>query len=661
MIPGIINTPEAMLKVRVVTVKDTTERTLKTLHKIGVLHVEEAKELAPADRGAIEKEKREVSELLAFVNNILGYLPPEQTTYPSQDVEVIYTRPFSEISGEVRELYNKLNNLHEKAARLGEEINGLAKTNHYLQALSGYPSLKLKDLSFSGDYLFARLLVMPTEKYEAIAAKLKERLFESITATVDNETVIYAIGKTSERKAFESLVNDGGGRFLTLPADDVIVSEFIADSQSRKQSLEQEQTKLNEELKNRVREDLKRIVLLREALAAENERLSVLEKATESKYVTLIEGWIPTADADETIAQLKTNIEYVFADTRKPEAGELPPSKLKNAGVLKPFELIVQIFDVPKYGSWDPTPIVAYSFAFFFGIMLSDVFYGIALIAVTKFMLSKFVDDPSSNGFKMFKKLLYTSSIVGIVFGVLNGSYMGDMPQLLGLGNIALFPAVADIFSDPVRFVVVTIIIGVIHVDLGHLLGLIKAIQDKLKWMVLNKIGLFLLQIGGIPIALRALLRVDLPFVPEAAYPFLSYIMYASILIIIFTSIKQNGATGAFFWLFDISGFFGDAVSYCRLAGVGLASFYLAQSFNMILVTFGKIFPGAFGMIFGTIMGVLLFIMGHVLNTLLSGMGCFIHSLRLCFVEFLTKFYDGGGREYSPFKLRKKAVISVKS
>jgi V/A-type H+-transporting ATPase subunit I len=67
--------------------------------------------------------------------------------------------------------------------------------------------------------------------------------------------------------------------------------------------------------------------------------------------------------------------------------------------------------------------------------------------------------------------------------------------------------------------------------------------------------------------------------------------------------------------------------------------------------------PGIIGAIIGTVMAVLILVFGHVLNTILAGISSFVHSLRLCFVEFLFKFYDGGGRPYSPFRLRKRARV----
>ena len=64
-------------------------------------------------------------------------------------------------------------------------------------------------------------------------------------------------------------------------------------------------------------------------------------------------------------------------------------------------------------------------------------------------------------------------------------------------------------------------------------------------------------------------------------------------------------------------------------------------------------------LLIGSIIGVLIIIIGHVINVVLTAITGFIHSLRLCFVEFLFKFYDGGGKQYNPFRLKKRRTIPV--
>jgi len=67
--------------------------------------------------------------------------------------------------------------------------------------------------------------------------------------------------------------------------------------------------------------------------------------------------------------------------------------------------------------------------------------------------------------------------------------------------------------------------------------------------------------------------------------------------------------------------------------------------------------PGAIRVVAGPLLAVVILIAGHLVNAALSGISCFVHSLRLCFVEFLLKFYEGGGREYSPFQLKTRPVF----
>jgi V/A-type H+-transporting ATPase subunit I len=658
MIPLVVNTPESMVKLRVVTIRDNSEQTLKVLHRIGVLHVEESEELEPVDKAALEEERREVSELFSFVDKVLGYLPQKEPVALDEDVEVIYTRPFSEISDEVKTLYNKTDKLHERIDRLNDESRQLTELNKYLEPIASQIDLSLKDLKFSGDYLFSRVFILSTETYENLHAELEKYLTENIVAAVDGETVIHAVAEVRDQETIESLVTGAGGKILEIPDEDLSLREFIEASSDRMDAIEQEVQKLLEELQDQVGVDLKRLVLLREALAAEIERLLVLEKASEAKYVTLVEGWAPETGVETAIGEIRENIDYAFIDTRKPEVEEEPPTKYKNPGVFKPFQVIVNLFATPKYREWDPTPLIAYSFAFFFGLMVCDVIYALGLMLLGRFLLSKFTDDPQSDNFKLFQRLLYTCSGVALVGGLLTGQYLGDIYTFIGIEDLALVQAVKEALQDPVSFIIIALGIGFIHVNIGHILAFIKGVKERNKGLIIAKVGLFVLQFG-LPSVLNSLLGVEIPGFTPQIYSILNYVMAAGILLIIISSIMQSGGLGAILWLFDITGLLGDVMSYARLAGVGLATFYLASTFNMMAGLFGSMVPGVIGAVIGVIMAVVILVFGHLVNLVLTAITGFMHSLRLCFVEFMFKFYEGGGTEYSPFRLKKRATVPV--
>jgi V/A-type H+-transporting ATPase subunit I len=660
MIPLIVNTPDPMAKVRVVTTKDYSTKTLKTLHTSGVLHVEESEELKPIDKEAIEQERKKIGELLTSINDILNYIPKGERLSLREDVEVIYTRPFDEVDSEVKLLCTKLSNMHRSATKLNEDVKALTELTKYLGSLEKQADIRLGDLNFSGSYLFSRVFVFPNELFETLYPKLRDYVLENLTVTVENETVLYIIAKVEDQKTIDSIVKDSGGKILPTPEEDLTLREFLEVADGNIHSLEEELTRLHAEIESKTRDSLEKLVLFREALSAEAERLAVLEKASESKYVTLIEGWIPESNVESTISQLKENIGYVFIDTRKPEQAEEPPTKMKNPTPLKPFEVVVNLFGTPKYDEWDPTPIVAYFFAFFFGLMLGDVVYAIILMLFAYHGLHRLVNDPQTEGFKLFQRTLYISGGVALVVGLLTGSYLGDFYTFFNIETLALAPRIQAVLGDATSFIVISIFIGLIHVNLAHIMALIKGRRQK--GVALGKAGLFMLQIAGIPWIINFLFGVKIPLLPEQAYPILLYLVFLSVVLIVVSSIVQKGAfLGGIFWLFDLTGLLGDVMSYCRLAGVGLATFYLATSFNLMANVVSDMVPagpaGLLNLVVGGLILIVILLIGHVINLALSGITCFVHSLRLCFVEFLLKFYDGSGKRYSPLRLRTQPVF----
>jgi vacuolar-type H+-ATPase subunit I/STV1 len=144
----IVNTPDPMVKVRVMTTKDHSTETLKTLHTAGVLHVEESEELKPVDKEAIERERREIGELLTSINDVLAYIPKGEKVSLGEDVEVTYDRPLDEIDSGVRALCTKLGKMHDIAAKLKDNVNELMELGKYLGYLGHRTDIRLRDLSF---------------------------------------------------------------------------------------------------------------------------------------------------------------------------------------------------------------------------------------------------------------------------------------------------------------------------------------------------------------------------------------------------------------------------------------------------------------------------------------------------------------------------------
>jgi len=168
-----------------------------------------------------------------------------------------------------------------------------------------------------------------------------------------------------------------------------------------------------------------------------------------------------------------------------------------------------------------------------------------------------------------------------------------------------------------------------------------------------------MLQIGAIPLIMVFILGMNMPWLTGQIPIILMSAAITGLVLIVASSLMEKGAfLGSIFWLFDVTGILGDVMSYARLAGVGLATYYLAYCFNLIAdLLYGMMPVGIVQAIVGSLIFILVLLAGHVLNLALSAITCFVHSLRLCFVEFLFKFYEGGGRAYSPFRLKSRPVF----
>jgi V/A-type H+-transporting ATPase subunit I len=101
--------------------------------------------------------------------------------------------------------------------------------------------------------------------------------------------------------------------------------------------------------------------------------------------------------------------------------------------------------------------------------------------------------------------------------------------------------------------------------------------------------------------------------------------------------------------LYGITGYLADVLSYSRILALGLSSGVMASVFNTIGTLMGNNF-------IGVIMFIVIFIIGSVFNLALSGLGAFVHSLRLNYVEFFSKFYESGGRAFDPFRRKTKYI-----
>ena len=382
------------------------------------------------------------------------------------------------------------------------------------------------------------------------------------------------------------------------------------------------------------------------------DKCEALSKLGVSENAFFISGYTPEAYAKQLkdrLEQLDTVVE--ISDT---EEDEDAPVVLKNGFFSGPMETVVESYSLPGKTDIDPSKIIACFYYILFGLMLSDAGYGIILTLVSGYILLR-VRNIKPNTEKMMK-LMFFSGISTTFWGFMFGSFFGNSVNVIATNffnrpDIALKPLWFDSMSEPIRLLSFAFLIGIIHLFTGMFIKLYQLIRaGDYKGAVYDVIFWLMFVGGAIIYALSQKMITDmlsLSFILSAEVGRIAGIIaILGCIGVILTGGRDAknpvirlllglyGAYGVTSWLSDI-------LSYSRLLALGLATGCIAQVLNQLGSMAGN---SPLGIIFF----IVVFVVGNIMNMLINLLGAYVHTNRLQFVEFFGKFYDGGGREFTP-------------
>ena len=377
------------------------------------------------------------------------------------------------------------------------------------------------------------------------------------------------------------------------------------------------------------------IKLCADTLATKVARAEASSRLMCTENVSVLEGWVP-AENEETMAAVLEKFDCAWS-TEDPTEEDYPtvPVKLKNGIFSRCLNAVTEMYSLPAYNGIDPNPYMAPFFIFFYGMMMADMGYGILMVLATAVMLK--VKKP--NGMlKHFCELFFMCGISTIAWGAVTGGFFGDAPlQVAKILNPATtwtgLPYLISPLEDTVTILIGAVALGFVHIVTGMAIGFvyniktknyIAAFNDQLTWwVVFAGIGCFVLGLGPWVLAIGGVMIVVGSFLAGEGLG------------------KITGIFGALYN--NVTGYFGDLLSYARLMALMLAGSVIAQVFN----TIGAI-PG------NLIIFLLISIVGNALNLGLNLLGCFVHDLRLQCLEFFGKFYMDGGIAFRPLEMKTK-------
>ncbi|MHC4240806.1 MAG: V-type ATP synthase subunit I [Planctomycetota bacterium] len=486
--------------------------------------------------------------------------------------------------------------------------------------------------------------------------QIREKLSESGAAiqqigTYNSRSACLIVALKENAEAIQKLLRSAEFEAVSFEPMRGTVSRLI-NEHSEKLQQAQKQLKTQAENAAKLSENLLNLGILYDHYKNQLSREKAKTAAPTTEHTVIIEGWVKNHNYSR-LEKIVKSFDATSLHKIEPAEDEDVPVEIDNNDAVRPFESITRLYGMPMPANIDPTVFLAPFFTIFFGLCLTDAGYGIVLVALLWFFLKKIQGDTK------FMWMLFICSISTIVAGALTGGWFGDavqafMPECVDNARKSLI--LFDPMTQPMVFFALALGLGYIQIMFGLCIALghnlrrkdkIAALCDQVTWLImLNSLILFGLAKGQIiPKQLSAL------FGTTALIPAITILLFS----------EREGGWGnrigmGVFNLFCTVFYLGDVLSYVRIMALGMVTGGFGMAVNISVKLLADL-PVPY---VGWILGALVFVGGHLLNIALSVLGSFVHSMRLQFVEFFPKFFEGGGKQFVPLSKEYKHIYVEK-
>ena len=533
------------------------------------------------------------------------------------------TFPFEKIDGEIKSLVDKKEKNKSKIQNIDSKIAELKPWQELSSSLKGVnrmDSVNIYTGTVSSNH---------AEDFEGEFIKNDLAYLERVSKDKNFNYYLIIVEKSIDDE-IKGLMTSYGFTPINIKADGK-VRDKISSYEKDKDLLFEKNKEIEEELKTYLKylEDFKYSY---EHYRNEKVKIMSERKFLKTTELNLIEGYVPEdrlEDLENEIQKVCKDNYYLRAEDANKDSQEVP-ILLKNNSFVSPFEIMTEMYSMPRYNEIDPTPFFAPFYFIFAGIMVGDFGYGLLVFLGTLFALKKFkLTDKKRRFIKFFNYL----SISTIIFGLIFGSFFGGIIEL---------PSLIDPAEDSTLLVIISLILGGIHIFFALGIKAYMNIRDGKPKDALYDVGFWYMAVLG---AIGFILSKFLEPVQAFGKVFL-VVMLLGMVGIVATGGREEKSTGAkigwgVYSLYGITSYLGDFVSYLRLMALVLSGSFLGLAINMIA---GMLFESN---ILGKLFAIVIFVVFQLFNAFLSYLSAYVHTARLTYVEMFNKFYEGGG---IPFK-----------
>ncbi|MFO8132954.1 MAG: V-type ATP synthase subunit I [Thermoplasmatota archaeon] len=646
--------PSEMSRVAILTHQEQSHQLVERLHHAGLMEISRTS-MEDVEEGSMHPEvdrcaSRELR--LTRILNILKQYEKKQSgiramLQPSvPERRQVQPRTLDEQIAAADEL---LEDIERFVINAEDDIEGIDK---HLDALEEQRARLEKlavldiDLAWLGTSRFTVIAAGLTGDVAALCGSLADSPVYVYSEAVDeDEWAVLLVAHRSDAEAmrqakhFEEIEISASG-----PPE-----QMVSSLEREKSDLEAKKKQLTDSLREIYHRRRDVILAIREEISLEKERREIPERFGRTRYTTLIQGWCLAGNAKhlERLVEEATDGDAAFTAEVASRDSDEAPIHLDLPGWAGSFRTFLELFALPKYNEINPSMFLGVSLILFFAIMLGDAGYGICILVPSIWAylrLGRYSDtihDWSLLGIWM--------GIGTIIAGFLFNGFFGDfIPRFIyGNPDRTFYSATLlgvelpiDALHKPLIILSMTLLVGLAHLNLGILLGAYQNFKrGRMKDLALDQAAWVVLQLGGG--ALIGSMLLDLWTLPSWLY-YLSLVFTVVGLVALFV---KNGPMG----FFELTGYIGDWLSYARLLALGLATAGMAMAFNIVAELLPSLIPYV-----GVVLAPVVLVLAHLINLLLQALGAGVHALRLQYVEFFGRFYDGGGRKYTPFQIERK-------
>lgn len=634
-------------KINIIGILENKEEVIIALQKFGLVHITQINDIesSPVKIGStqVETEIQYLSRLIDGLSQheekgglLKGMLPIKYIINENKFNEVAKIFDYKPILEKYQVLERELNTINDKEHHIRIELSHLVNW----QALD----IKLKQLGPTMKTI-SILGTIPFTSYNKLLEKcdkLKQVLIETISSSKFEKRILICYHREVENEVTECLKEFNFTQYKEYTAGEM-PSNIIVNYKAALLKINEERKSILKRLKG-LTEYIPKLSILFDYYTNLSSQTDIQKNFIQTKNVFIIEGWIKKHDLSYLKKQF--NKDGITIELAKPLRDEEVPVAIENKRLIKPFEIITNLYGLPAKWEIDPTPMFVPFFVLYFAICLTDAGYGLILSIFSLILLRRFKFG------KNLLKILFILGIATIAIGLLTGGIFGiDFSSLSDRwtwaknlrGKIMLF----DPVQDPILLLVISFALGIIQIWFGIFLKMLENFNMQ-KYLdgILNQ-GSWLILISGI---------VLFVILPQNTKHLAKYMILIGVLSIFLFQGRDSKnifvrLVKGLYALYGMTGILGDVLSYSRLLALALSTSVLGMIVNTIAILFIKI-P-----IIGPLIMLGILILGHLFTLAIGTLGSFVHCTRLQFVEFFTKFYQGGGKPFKPFEKIYKYII----